>query len=56
MPVHFGQSVGQPAGTDVVLGQALDVVGQGVAGGRGQDTGLAHGPAEALLPAAMLRR
>ena len=47
---HFGQGICQPTRPGVVLDEALDVVGQGVAGRGGEDTGLAHGPAEALFP------
>ena len=39
-------------GVAMVVGQALDVVVQGVQGGRGKDAGLAHAAAEQLADAA----
>ena len=42
------ERLGQPAGPGVVVGQPLDVVGQRVPAGRGEDAGLAHAAAHPL--------
>src|SRR5215207_8229153 len=48
----LGQAMGQQLGVGVVLGQAVDVVAQGVDAGGGDDAGLTHGPAELVFVAA----
>ena len=52
--VDPGHALGEPAGERVVLGEAVDVVLERVDPGRGEDPGLAHRPAEPLLPAPYL--
>ena len=47
---ELGETAGQRIGAPVVVGEPLDVVGEGVAARRGGDPGLAHRPAEAVLP------
>ena len=47
-PSRSAQAVGQPPGVGVVVGQALDVVLQGVEGRGREDAGLPHAAAEEL--------
>ena len=48
--VHVAQRVGQPPGTDVVLGQTVHVMGQRMARRRREYASLTHRTAETLLP------
>ena len=50
-PGNARHPLGETAGVAVVVGEAVDVVIEGVDPGRGEDAGLAHRSAETLLPA-----
>jgi hypothetical protein len=49
-PGQPGDGLGEDLGVGVVLGQALDVVVECIEACGGDDTGLAHGAAQALFP------